>query len=96
MVGDAGSADATCERVIDAIVAGSHLRFDGVWQRPQQILSRLARRVPVLFVEEPFAAACDRDELREIDGVTVLRPLRRRREYGVVDAMTIATDACVG
>ena len=32
----------------------SHLRWDFVWQRPQQILSRLAARHPVLFVEEPY------------------------------------------
>jgi len=31
----------------------SHLRWDFVWQRPQQILSRFARSHPVLFVEEP-------------------------------------------
>ncbi|HEX5971957.1 MAG TPA: glycosyltransferase [Gemmatimonadaceae bacterium] len=34
-------------------VVHSHLRWDFVWQRPQQLLSRLARRGPVLFVEEP-------------------------------------------
>lgn len=31
----------------------SHLRWDFVWQRPQQILSRLAATHPVLFIEEP-------------------------------------------
>jgi len=35
-------------------IVHSHLRWDFVWQRPQQLLSRLARRGPVLFVEEPF------------------------------------------
>ncbi len=35
-------------------IVHSHLRWDFVWQRPQQLLSRLARRAPVLFVEEPF------------------------------------------
>ncbi len=35
------------------LVVHSHLRWDFVWQRPQQILSRLAARHPVLFVEEP-------------------------------------------
>ena len=34
-------------------IVHSHLRWDFVWQRPQQLLSRLARRGPVLFVEEP-------------------------------------------
>ena len=36
------------------IIVHSHLRWDFVWQRPQQILSRLARHTPVLFVEEPL------------------------------------------
>ena len=35
------------------LVVHSHLRWDFVWQRPQQILSRLSRRRPVLYVEEP-------------------------------------------
>jgi glycosyltransferase involved in cell wall biosynthesis len=37
-----------------AIIVHSHLRWDFVWQRPQQILSRLAAHAPVLFVEEPI------------------------------------------
>jgi glycosyltransferase involved in cell wall biosynthesis len=36
------------------IIVHSHLRWDFVWQRPQQLLSRLARRSAVLFVEEPI------------------------------------------
>lgn len=36
-----------------SIVAHSHLRWDFVWQRPQQVFSRLARHHSVLFVEEP-------------------------------------------
>jgi len=36
------------------IIVQSHLRWDFVWQRPQQILSRLAEHRPVLFVEEPI------------------------------------------
>jgi glycosyltransferase involved in cell wall biosynthesis len=39
------------------LIVHSHLRWDFVWQRPQQILSRLARRRPVLYVEEPVFAA---------------------------------------
>lgn len=31
----------------------SHLRWDFVWQRPQQILTRLVAHAPVLFLEEP-------------------------------------------
>lgn len=35
------------------ILVHSHLRWDWVWQRPQQFLTRLSRKHPVLFVEEP-------------------------------------------
>ena len=67
------------------IVVGSHLRYDGVRQRPQHIVSRLARRVPVLFVEEPLSSASDENELIATDGLEVLRP-RRRDGDGSVDA----------
>jgi glycosyltransferase involved in cell wall biosynthesis len=40
-----------------SIIAHSHLRWDFVWQRPQQIFSRLAEHHPVLFVEEPVFEA---------------------------------------
>jgi hypothetical protein len=33
------------------IIAHSHLNWEFVWQRPQQFLSRLSRRHPVLFVD---------------------------------------------
>ena len=39
------------------LIVHSHLRWDFVWQRPQQILSRLADRHPILFLEEPIDAA---------------------------------------
>ncbi len=39
------------------IIVFSHLRWDFVYQRPQQILSRLAPRRQVLFVEEPMQAS---------------------------------------
>ena len=35
------------------IIVHSHLRWDFVWQRPQQILSRLAENHRIAFVEEP-------------------------------------------
>lgn len=34
-----------------SIIAFCHLSWRGVWQRPQQLLSRLAKNHPVLFVE---------------------------------------------
>ncbi len=36
-----------------AILCLAHLGWDHVWQRPQQILSRLARHYPVQYVAEP-------------------------------------------
>jgi glycosyltransferase involved in cell wall biosynthesis len=36
------------------LVVHSHLRWDGVFQRPHHIISRLARRHRVAFVEEPI------------------------------------------
>lgn len=73
-------------------VAGLHLRWDGVWQRPHHLLTRLARRVPVIVVEEPFGASDDRDEVRTFGDLTVVRPLRKRG-WGepLVDARAIAT-----
>jgi len=73
----------------DCFVVGSHLRFDGVRQRPQQILTRLARRVPILFVEEPFVGEVDREIVTHADGIDVLRPVRAAYAHEV-DARTIA------
>ncbi len=84
----------------DCILVGSHLRFDGVWQRPQHIVTRLARRVPVLFIEEPFAAAADADDPTAVAtdagepmtaaGLSVLRPRRRSLDGELIDAHAIA------
>jgi glycosyltransferase involved in cell wall biosynthesis len=38
------------------IVVYSHLRWDSVFQRPQQLLSRLSRSHSVLFLEEPTSS----------------------------------------
>ncbi|HZX81602.1 MAG TPA: glycosyltransferase [Lysobacter sp.] len=38
------------------IIVHCHLRWDFVWQRPQQIFSRLARHHRVLFIEDPVIA----------------------------------------
>jgi Glycosyltransferase len=42
-------------------IVQSHLRWDFVWQRPQQLLSRIAEKSPVLFIEEPIHL----DDIRE-------------------------------
>ena len=36
-----------------AIIVFSHLRWNFVYQRPQQLLSRLGRHYPIVFIEEP-------------------------------------------
>lgn len=36
-----------------SLICFSHLRWDFVYQRPQHLLSRAARRHPVFFIEEP-------------------------------------------
>jgi len=57
------------------LIVFSHLRWDFVYQRPQQLMSRLAARQPVLFVEEPIpgAPAARMETYSPCHGVTVLR-----------------------
>ncbi len=59
------------------IVAFSHLRWDFVYQRPQQLLSRLAAKRRVLFVEEPVDGGPEPDGWqlsRPVGNVLVARP----------------------
>src|SRR4051812_4640405 len=52
------------------IVVFSHLRWNFVWQRPQQFLSRFAHKHRVLFMEEPIYDLPDADLGRlELDAV---------------------------
>src|SRR5918998_328934 len=70
-------------------VCHSHLRWDWVYQRPQHLLSRLARHGPVLVEEE--AVFDDRppglDALHVAPGVTVLRPHRPPGSDADTDAL---------
>jgi glycosyltransferase involved in cell wall biosynthesis len=61
---------------MDSLIVFSHLRWDFVYQRPQHLLSRLARHWRILYVEEPvFDAGDPWAEMRApLTGVTVLRP----------------------
>lgn len=45
-------ATGSVRRAVPLIVH-SHLRWDFVWQRPQQLLTRFAKLAPVFFLEEP-------------------------------------------
>ena len=64
------------------IVVFSHLRWDFVWQRPQQLLSRFARNRRIYFIEEPIfkddaGTAPDEAQMEVLDsdGITVARPI---------------------
>ena len=55
------------------LVVLSHLRWTFVWQRPQHIISRLARDRRTWFVEEPVACDVDAPRLRTEDHGAVTR-----------------------
>jgi glycosyltransferase involved in cell wall biosynthesis len=61
------------------IVVFSHLRWGFVWQRPQQFLSRFAKKHKILFIEEPFFDLGPNDDPRidyhkVMPNVTVVTP----------------------
>src|SRR3954447_21254232 len=58
------------------IICVSHLRWGFVYQRPQHVLSRFARRRRVFFLEEPTfgAGRTSLDIDRPVDGVNVVTP----------------------
>lgn len=45
---------STKENSMETLIVFCHLRWDFVYQRPQQLLTRLAQHYKVLFVEEPL------------------------------------------
>jgi glycosyltransferase involved in cell wall biosynthesis len=51
---DAPRQQRTGEICPDAVLCFSHLRWDFVYQRPQHLMSRLAKRGPVFYFEEPM------------------------------------------
>ncbi len=55
------------------LVVLSHLRWTFVWQRPQQLVSRLAAERRTWFVEEPVAADVEAPRLRHEDHGPVTR-----------------------
>lgn len=73
---DIRSADGRAHHDGDGfpIIVHCHLRWDFVWQRPQQIFSRLARRHPVLFIEEPLFAAPEHDATSQTAGLSITEP----------------------
>ena len=71
---------SSAEKALDyPILVHSHLRWDWVWQRPQQFLSRFAKNHSVLFVEEPMPVeglGQPRAILRDVPSVPNLTVLR--------------------
>jgi UDP-galactopyranose mutase len=68
------------------LVVFSHLRWNGVWQRPHHLLSRLARNHRILFIEEPVfqeGGQAPRWEFSDAAaGVRVATPFTSIREPG--------------
>ena len=68
-----------------ALLCFSHLRWDFVWRRPQQLMTRFARNRRVYFVEEPLYEAGAGEPAREgilrvhaqPEGVVVVQPVCR-------------------
>lgn len=66
------------------LIVFSHLRWNFVYQRPQHLMSRLAKRWNVIFIEEPVTQDAD-DRIERIDaapGVQVWRPHLRAEQPG--------------
>lgn len=62
---------------IDTLVCFSHLRWDFVYQRPQQLLSRFAKTMNIYFVEEPVFDSDGEDYMTislHPDHITVMVP----------------------
>ncbi|HEX8913187.1 MAG TPA: family 1 glycosylhydrolase, partial [Humisphaera sp.] len=75
----AGSSIEVKETDRYGMVVFSHLRWGFVWQRPQQFLSRFAKKHKILFVEEPFfdipeGAEARLDFHKVMPNVTVICP----------------------
>jgi glycosyltransferase involved in cell wall biosynthesis len=67
-----------------SLLVFSHLRWNFVYQRPQHVLSRVAQRWPVIFIEEPVPGSGE-DRIEQIvaaPGVEVWRPHLRGSEHG--------------
>lgn len=70
----------------EALVVGLHLRWRGVWQRPNHLLTRFAVHVPILVVEEPVPDVHQWNEFETTGRITILRPHRTDIRDSVDDA----------
>ena len=66
----------TKESIVETVVVFCHLRWDFVFQRPQQLLTRLARHYKVIFVEEPVydAGLASMHSYTPVPNLTVYQP----------------------
>src|SRR4051794_695270 len=57
----------------------AHLRWDHVWQRPQQLMTRFTRHCPVIYVNPPEVVNdAEQPHIEEhpgVEGVKVLNPV---------------------
>jgi UDP-galactopyranose mutase len=73
---------------MQSIIVFSHLRWDFVFQRPQHIVSRLAKHYRIIFFEEPMFQE-DKNELlisHPIPNITVCRPITPIQKLSFHDA----------
>ncbi len=55
----------------NTVIVFSHLRWEFVWQRPQHILSRIAKNKKLIFIEEPTA---EEKVYSPAENITVVQP----------------------
>lgn len=72
-----------------SIIVFSHLRWNFVYQRPQHLMSLLARDYRILFLEEPIpgAAANSLERLAPVENLEILRPHVTGEATGFDDAL---------
>jgi len=74
------------------VIVHCHLRWDFVWQRPQQIFARLAANHPVLFVEDPVEGDGPRLDISSTpQGVVRVVPVLRQCSELSTDAQCAIT-----
>lgn len=84
----------------DAVICFSHLRWAFVFQRPQHLMTRFSKRIPVLFFEEPIVSPdtpVPRLEVRQEGEVRVATPHLPPglSESATADAQRVMLDALI-
>jgi len=86
------------ERPMPHLIVFSHLRWEFVFQRPQHLLSRLARHFHVVFVEEPMhtSGPAYLERTTPCKGVEVLRAHTPVEHWGFHDDQLSALQPMIG